>query len=48
MRPVAAGEEILTHYKYDMAFAPTWYLEEYRRFSQDFIFGDVEQREIYR
>ena len=33
MRPVAAGEEILTHYKYDMALAPTWYTEAYRRFS---------------
>ena len=30
VRPVSAGEEILTHYKYDMALAPTWYTEAYR------------------
>ena len=30
LRPVSAGEEILTHYKYDMALAPTWYTEAYR------------------
>ena len=44
MRPVAAGEEILTHYKYDMALAPTWYTEAYRRFSAvDGIISDDDE-----
>ena len=46
VRPVSAGEEILTHYKYDMALAPTWYTEAYRRFSAvDGIDDDEEEGE---
>ena len=44
---MAAGEEILTHYKYDMALAPTWYTEAYRRFSAvDGIDDEDEELEV--
>ena len=42
IRDVAAGEEVLTHYKYDMALAPTWYTEAYRRFSGGGEYSDEE------
>ncbi len=39
LRPVPRGDELLTHYKYDMALAPNWYTEAWQRFSTS---GDGE------
>lgn len=33
LRCVARGEELFSHYKYDMALAPNWYVEAYEEFS---------------
>ena len=35
IREVKKGEELYSHYKYDMALAPTWYQEAWEHFNHD-------------
>jgi histone-lysine N-methyltransferase SETD7 len=43
IRPVARGDELLTHYKYDMALAPNWYTEAWQMFSAPNEYSDYQE-----